>query len=93
MTYDQWVDTYKPIPNPHVKPDERPFNNCMFETFGPELGQALSAADNCIWTIVEADGEWWLTHGYHVVSRMGYLISEVPFDLSNPPDDISLEDD
>jgi hypothetical protein len=92
MTHDEWLDQYKPTQNHLVQPDERPFNNMMFETYGDEWTHVVQYLEQYVWTVIEVDGDWWLSPGRHVVNRIGYFVTDIPFDTSNPPEDISLED-
>lgn len=89
MTHDEWMDQYKPIRNPY---NDSPLDRTMWETFGEEFEHVKRQEPEKVWTIVEADGEWWLATGMHFVNRIGYCITEVAFDPQNPPDDIFLED-
>jgi hypothetical protein len=78
LSYDDWRDAYRPVPNTIRK--DAPFDGCMFETFGPEL-DAITAADlACVWTIVDGEDEsLWLLSGRHLVNRLGYFITERPW--------------
>jgi hypothetical protein len=54
-------------------------NGCMFETYGAELAFVRAQNPDCIWTLMtDDDGLLCLGSGYHVVNRLGYLISTVP---------------
>ena len=58
----------------------------MFETFGVELGYVLATADlkpNHVWTLVEGDGGTYVVNGYHLVNRIGYFVTQVPYDDKN----------
>ncbi len=78
MTDDQFFDHYKPVQN-HLNPDA-PESGCMFETYGPELDFVQSQEANKIWTIVEGDnGNNFYMAGYHLVNRIGYFVTEVPW--------------
>ncbi len=39
---------------------------------------------NCVWTVVEsgddADGNWYASPGYHVVNKLGYVLTSKPWD-------------
>lgn len=51
-------------------------NGCLFETYGEELEFVRSQPANTIWTLVDGDNENpCLLSGYHLVNRIGYLIS------------------
>lgn len=78
MTYEKWIEEYKPIKNT-IDPNAN-MDGYMFETFGLELDRIHAENANQVWTIVDADGEWYLTSGYHYVNRMGYMITSVPHD-------------
>ena len=56
----------------------------MFETFDEELAFVLQQNPNCIWTYMDDDnGRACLSSGYHLVNRIGYLISTVPFEAGH----------
>ena len=60
---------------------------CLFETSGEELDFVRSQAPGTIWTLVDGDdGNQYVISGYHLVNRIGYLISTIPF-----PDDADIE--
>ena len=84
MTYEQWVAAYQPKPRPHG-PD-RGLDGCMLETFGADLDRVLHEVNqgdpNKVWTLVECgdeDNTWMLSNGYHLVNRIGYAVTEIPF--------------
>ena len=55
--------------------DRAPFNGCMFETFGDELQEVLDSDVDLVCTIIEGDdGGLYVTNGYRLVNRLGYLI-------------------
>lgn len=52
----------------------------MFETYGPELDFVQSQEANKIWTIVDGDNDnTFYMAGYHLVNRIGYFVTEVPW--------------
>lgn len=74
---DAFLARFVPIPN-HIADVERAFDGCLFETFGPELAfvrQMAASAPGRVWTIIEADGAMSIESGYHVVNRLGYLVT------------------
>ena len=78
MNYELWADVYKPIKN-HLS---RNNDTDLFETYGLELGYVLGVADyepDRVWTLVDGDDGTYIINGYHLVNRIGYFISEVPF--------------
>jgi hypothetical protein len=52
---------------------------CLFETHGAELEFVRQQDPRTVWTFVDGDdGDQYLISGYHLVNRIGYLISTVP---------------
>lgn len=83
--FELWLATFKPQKNP-INPRAN-MDGCLLETYGAELAHVkavLAAEPDRVWTIVEGDnGKWYVSQGYHYVNRVGYLISEVPYDETN----------
>jgi hypothetical protein len=53
----------------------------MFETYGDELEFIKNQKEFHIWTYGDGDdGGTYIWNGYHVVNRIGYFLTEVPFD-------------
>lgn len=78
MTYDYWVENYKPIKNTISKyPDS---NLIHFETFGEEVEFVQKADNKYIWTEVDGDSGTYIVAGYHYVNRISYYITENPWD-------------
>lgn len=80
-----WRDTFSPIKNdlaPKASDD-----GTVFQISGAQLERveaALAANPDTVWTLVDADGKLYVTQGHHYVNRMGYFITDKPFDRSNP---------
>ena len=83
LTFDEWLDTYKPITN-HLDSNAS-FQNedgsgIMFETYGDELDFVKSMNPNKIWMYGSGDdGGTYIWSGWGFVNRLGYFITEVPF--------------
>ncbi len=75
MTYDEWVDTYKPIKN-HT---EYGFESMMFETYGHELEFVQSVNNDRCWTLVEGDEGLWILEGRRWINRLGYFVTINPW--------------
>ena len=75
MTYDYWVDNFKPIKNHLVKYDQ-----LTFETYGEEVEFVQKADNKYIWTEVDGDSGTYIVAGYHFVNRIHYYITENPWD-------------
>jgi hypothetical protein len=80
LTFDEFIEKYKPIDNPHV--EDAPFD-FMFETYDEEFEQVKNTEFKYVWTIVESDEGTVLIPGVHLVNRLGYFITEVPWENEN----------
>ena len=81
MDFDEWCETYKPIPNNIV--EDSSFDGAMFETYGAEVAFVKKADEAHIWMYGDGDdGGTYIWNGWHIVNRIGYFITEVPC----PPD-------
>ena len=78
MSYDEWFDTYKPIRNNLDK--HASFDGYMFETYEEELDFVIEQDEFNIWTYCEGDRGMYIFNGYRLVNRIGYFITEVPFE-------------
>jgi hypothetical protein len=84
MTFEEWVEKYKPIPN--RIDDNASFQDengvgIMFETYGEELDYVLEIANsqpNRVWTYMDGDEGTFIGDRYHLVNRIGYFITAVP---------------
>jgi hypothetical protein len=71
---DAWEAKYKPVTNHFDGTDK-------FETYGEELDFVRAQDPRCIWTLVDGDdGNLYIVDGYHLVNRINYFITEVPFE-------------
>lgn len=91
ITFEEWLEKYQPVDN-HIDNNasfqDENGNGIMFETFGDELQYVLSIANsepNQVWTYVDGDDGTYVTNGYHLVNRIGYFITSVPYDDSKEP--------
>lgn len=82
VTFDEWTEEYKPIKNP-LKP-EGSFNGTMFETYGADWAEVISADPDCVWTYKEESGNGsFIVSGIGFVNRVGYFITEKPRNEDN----------
>jgi hypothetical protein len=89
ITEDEFDATYSLRPN-HFNPNaswtigDGP--GCLFETYGEELAFVRNQNPRTIWTLLDGDdGDQLVVSGYHLVNRIGYLISTTPI-----PDAVSI---
>jgi hypothetical protein len=77
LDFDEWFDTYKPIPN-NIDINAS-FDGHMFETYGAEVEFVKKADPAYIWTYGDGDdGGSYIWNGWSFVNRIGYFITEVP---------------
>ena len=80
---DRWEHKYKPIAN-HINCDAAwctdDDGGIMFETYGEELEFVKAQPIKNIWTWVDGDTGTWLVSGFHVVNRVGYFVTEIPYE-------------
>jgi hypothetical protein len=84
MTFVDWHKKYKPVHNPNSGGDPG-FWGCMFETFGEDIEYMKeNYKDNRhYWTLVDGEGiELYLFSGIHLVNRLGYFVTEEPWEES-----------
>lgn len=79
MTEDEWFETYKPIKN-HLD-ENASFDGHMFETYDEEVAFVKEQDPAYIWMYGDGDdGGSYIWNGWHIVNRIGYFITEVPYD-------------
>jgi len=74
LTYEEWLDKYKPIKNHLVKDD-----SISFETYGDEVIFVCDQPNSTVWTEMDGDNGVYLVQGYHLVNRIAYYVTEVPW--------------
>lgn len=75
MTYDYWVDNFKPMPN-HLINDG---DTLHYETYGEEVEYVKLQDNHHIWTEVDGDSGTYIVAGYHFVNRISYYITNKPW--------------
>ena len=71
MTYDYWLETFKPIKNTIAD-----YRDIAFETYGDEVKFVCDQDPKKIWTEVDGDYGTYIIAGYHYVNRMQYYVTE-----------------
>lgn len=78
MTYDYWVENFKPIKNKVSKyPDDSLIH---FETYGEEIEFVKQHDNRNIWTEVDGDSGTYIVAGWHFVNRISYYVTEEPWE-------------
>lgn len=73
MTYEEFVDTYKPIKN-----ELTGYGELHFETYGQEQDFVLAQDPKYVWTEVDGDGGTYIINGINFVNRIQYYVCEIP---------------
>jgi hypothetical protein len=83
MSFEAWVETYKPEKN-NLVAEDRNYDGYMFETFGAEelyIKKIAREAPARVWTLVQGDNNgFYLSNGYHWVNRLGYFVTGIPYE-------------
>lgn len=82
-----FADEYKPIRN-HFKNDE-----IMFETYGEEVEYVRNYDHRYVWTLVSGDMCDLVVAGYSYVNRLGYYITELPWEDEDTTVLLSIEEE
>lgn len=80
LTYPEWCANFRPIKNELCR--GAPFDGFMFETYGGEVDFVRRQGPENIWTLVDADDELIILSGWHIVNRLGYFVTERPWNKS-----------
>lgn len=87
MRFERWVKEFKPIANPFR--DNAEIDGYVFATYGEEYEFVRRQPSDNVWTFIVYDGSrsaiWIISSGYHMVNRMGYLVTARPC----PPEGVS----
>jgi len=78
ITEDQFFEDFKPVRN-HLDPNAA-FEGCLFETYGEEKSHVHNTDQKKVWTVIEGDEFMFILSGMHLVNRLGFLITEKPYD-------------
>jgi len=72
LTYDEWVEQYKPV-------RDADGNVRAFETYGDEYKTVCATEPGLVWTRCDSSGFDYISSGFHWVDRFEYYITEVPW--------------
>lgn len=99
LTFEDWEHRFKPIRNhmdPNAAADGKMFETFGAEV--EFVLSRNTSHPGTVWTIVACDDDdlpeqdevgetcapdWLITDGFHLVNRMGYLVTELPFEPSD----------
>jgi hypothetical protein len=73
---EAWEEKYQPLKN-HITGED----DDKFETYGAELDFVRAQDPKYIWTLVDGDdGNLYIVNGYHLVNRINYFVTNLPFE-------------
>lgn len=78
MNYALWVKQYRPI----KQSEGAAIDGYMLDHgVAEDKAKILAAPSRCLWTVIAPDccRHWVISSGFHIVNRLGYIITEVPF--------------
>ena len=82
INYNEWFEEYKPHLNHFTSSPDN--DNFIFETFGEELKYVKQQNNKNIWTEISRENEeFWIIPGYHFIDRIGFYITEKPWENEN----------
>ena len=82
----EWEKKYKPREN-HISGDIG-WNGILFEAYGDDLEYVMAQPTNKVWTWVDGDYGTDIINGYHLVNRIGYFVTLLPW-----REDVTIEVD
>lgn len=94
-TDDIWAEKLKPIPNPLMPGQGFDYGegSCLMTFSDLQIYKKENELnENCIWSVIESDGfdkseseetssDLFISHGFHYVNVLGYLVTEKSPDL------------
>ena len=87
-SWSYFVKKFSPIPNPYRSTPIHPAYVFEYYPDDPETEILAKTPVNRVWTVTDGGGNapFSLSAGYHLVNRMGYVITEKPWDKADEAD-------
>lgn len=76
MDHQDWLQRYKPVQN-HFDPNGA---DKLYETYGKQYEYVIKQDCYKIWTLLDTEGDIYIANGLYIVNRLGYYLTEKPFD-------------
>ena len=91
LTEEEFDNRFTPVEN-HLS-NNASFNGWMFETYGEELEYVMSMIETRrVWTIITGENDTlFYSSGFHIVNRLGYLITEEVIDEDDEDTEINVQ--
>lgn len=80
ISEEEFLERYRPVPNTLDNNASFDFGagGCLYETYGAELEHIRQQQQNHVWTLIDGENATVLVSGYHLVNRIGYVLTETP---------------
>ena len=90
MTWSEWEAKYKPISN-HFRDYQ---DQLMFETYGEEYEFVKTKIESKqVWTYADGDMSSFIFAGFGIVNRIGYYVTEIPWESGDEFILLSVEEE
>lgn len=76
-TWDEFEEQFEPVTN-HIDTNAS-FGGQMFETYGEERKFVHAQPAENVWTIIDTGDLTLISPGFHLVNRMGYIVTTYPW--------------
>jgi hypothetical protein len=73
-------DAFEAYFEPYRHPDAtyNVWNDLGLSAYGKDWATLKTVSSDYVWTVVDCDGDQWITPGFHVVNRVCYLVTRKP---------------
>jgi hypothetical protein len=83
-------DAFEAYFEPYRHPDATSsiWNDIGLTAYGKDWATLKTVSSDYVWTVVDCDGDQWITPGFHVVNRVCYLVTRkahmfLPFEFKS----------
>ena len=73
---DAFEAYFEPYRHPNATGDV--WNDLGLSAYGKDWETLKEVSPDYVWTVIESEGDRWITPGFHVVNRLCYLITKKP---------------
>jgi hypothetical protein len=71
--FDAYFEPYR-----HPNATSSIWNDLGLTAYGKDWATLKTVSSDYVWTVVDCDGDQWITPGFHVVNRVCYLVTRKP---------------
>lgn len=77
QSFAKFYAKYIVVKNPHDT--MAGIDGCLFGTSAEEWDAIKKQNPQHVWTVVECGNHWYIATGFHLVNRIGFLLTEQPW--------------